>query len=356
MQVTNRKFGIEIEFVGVTRDAVACALRAAGIEAYVEGYNHTTRPYWKIVTDGSLQYRGQRRTPYAGELVSPVLQGAEGLEQLKTVCEVLTALPNCTVNRSCGLHVHLDCQRMTVGEIAKVFERYAKYESQLDLVMPRSRRGNSRWCDSIAGREESIKRCDSKTRQGAALGRFYKVNLTNVSTRGAIEFRQHSGTTDFHKIANWLVFLQQFVEKSIELAAVRPVPQKSRFFNQVRNAIEKAGFTLDWDRRAKKWRYVEQSTGNTGHLTNDELFDCYGDIPKNQYKSQRHDVVDTDAVRELLFRQLSLSHSKAWEIAHTYDSYKNGPRQFVLADDNGLLDGISQQVADYLEERREELN
>ena len=46
----NRKFGIEIEAYNCSRERLARELREAGIEVMVEGYNHSTCPYWKLVT------------------------------------------------------------------------------------------------------------------------------------------------------------------------------------------------------------------------------------------------------------------------------------------------------------------
>ena len=43
MEYTNRKFGIEIEFVGACKYEVAEAINAAGVDCEVEYYNHTTR-------------------------------------------------------------------------------------------------------------------------------------------------------------------------------------------------------------------------------------------------------------------------------------------------------------------------
>ena len=48
----------------------------------MEGYNHTTRPYWKIVTDASVSHEGL-------EIVSPVLKGQDGLNQLEKVLKAL---------------------------------------------------------------------------------------------------------------------------------------------------------------------------------------------------------------------------------------------------------------------------
>ena len=66
-----RKYGLEIEIVNVDRERLLSNLNQAGIECYYEGYNHQTRPHWKIVTDASVSN--------GYELVSPILEGDEGL-------------------------------------------------------------------------------------------------------------------------------------------------------------------------------------------------------------------------------------------------------------------------------------
>lgn len=75
--IFNRNFGVEIEAYNCTRDRLARELTAAGISVQVEGYNHTDHAdHWKLVTDSSL--RGDNTF----ELVSPILNGEQGLEEL----------------------------------------------------------------------------------------------------------------------------------------------------------------------------------------------------------------------------------------------------------------------------------
>ena len=79
----NRRFGIEIEAYNCEKEVLARELREAGIAVAVEGYNHNTRDHWKLVTDRSL--RGNDTF----ELVSPILEGEAGLQELQKVCWVL---------------------------------------------------------------------------------------------------------------------------------------------------------------------------------------------------------------------------------------------------------------------------
>jgi len=274
----NRRFGIEIEFKG-NRTAVAQAIQELGVPCVEERYNHHTRSHWKIVTDASLGYHE------AGEVVSPILQGAQGVRELELVCQGLERA-GATVDRQCGLHVHLDCRDMNVNEIQTVFKRYSEYEEQIDRIMPRSRRGNARWCGSIAN-ASYVKdhQFNSKDSLGNALGRYHKVNLTNIASRGSIEFRQHSGTTNFQKIYNWLNFLQQFVLSSIQLTGiartVRRTRTKQRWYNKLRNAYEENGGSVTYSRRYEAWCF--EQNGNHFLLRNIEIEQLYpeGSLMKN---------------------------------------------------------------------------
>ena len=321
--ITNKKFGIEIEFVGASLESVARAIRSAGVDCYVESWNHVTRPHWKIVTDSSLSTQGG----FAGEIVSPILQGQAGVDDLEKVCAALNSVAGVTVNRSCGLHVHLDCNDMTMQQIRTVYERYADYEAQIDLVMPRSRRDSPRWCRSIVDRKNVYRGVETKSNGANQLGRYHKVNLTNIATRGSMEFRQHAGTTDFTKIYNWLEYLMCFVEKSIQLSATTtPVKSKGRWFNAVRNAFENAGYTFVWSRRLKAWE-VSNDHRVLGSLTNAAIEGCYYTREKKVLNTGR---ANGDDVCNPLVRRLAEEIGANRLQADLQFSNKHAPLEAVL--------------------------
>ena len=87
--ISNKKFGIEVEFVGACPRHVAQVINSLeGVECSYAGYTHLTTSYWKVVYDGSLSgVRG-----HAGELVSPILNGVEGVRELERVIEALNSV------------------------------------------------------------------------------------------------------------------------------------------------------------------------------------------------------------------------------------------------------------------------
>lgn len=206
----NRTFGVEIEFQG-SREEVARLMNLKGVNTEVEEYNHTTKGYWKLVTDAFCGY----------ELVSPILKGREGLRQLKIACEALNEA-GVTVDRRCGLHVHHDVNDYSVKQITNIFALYVKLEETIDTLMPQSRRrNNNTYCQSLFGyrSQQDILNRLKEVKVIEDIGniwssRYVKVNFQSYIKYGTIEFRQHSGTIEFEKMYNWILITQQIVERA----------------------------------------------------------------------------------------------------------------------------------------------
>lgn len=116
------KFGVEIEFTGITRTKAADV-----VSEYLGGeITHAGDYYdshiikapdgrgWKLMFDSSIKCRrksGSRivtvRSLYACELVSPVLTYREDIATLQEIVRRLRKAGGIT-NDSCGIHIHLD--------------------------------------------------------------------------------------------------------------------------------------------------------------------------------------------------------------------------------------------------------
>ncbi len=151
---------------------------------------------------------------HSQEVVSPVLNGTNGLNSLKTLCDALSAV-DAKVNRSCGLHVHIGAANMSDEHYCRIVRNYQAIEKAVDSFMASSRRANnSRWCHSLQGIDFTT--CTTKLQIASAMGhdRYFKVNATAYNRHQTIEFRQHQGTTDYEKISRWVRFLAKLVEYS----------------------------------------------------------------------------------------------------------------------------------------------
>lgn len=215
-----RKFGIELEIVGISQDAARKALQAVNIKVHLEGYNHNTKKHWKIVPDGSVHN--------GFEIVSPILQGEAGLEEAEIVARALEDA-GAYANRTCGYHVHFDARDMSLDLIKAIVRRYARHEAEIDAFMPPSRRGNAnQYCHSLHGIVGSSFEAANSTAALAATqpSRYYKVNMKSYQRHGTIEFRQHSGTVNAAKICNWIRFLSDFIDQCRRMLNGEPAIQQ----------------------------------------------------------------------------------------------------------------------------------
>ena len=222
-----RTFGIEIEFFGVSKHDAAQAIKdETGIECRGEYYNHETQDYWKIVSDASVDYEGL-------ELVSPPLAGDEGLKELENVLEALNGA-GAEVNRSCGIHVHHDVNDYELRNFKQLLGLYIRYEPAIDELFPKSRRkNNNRYCRTFSpannrgygGRRtkrdphnmvDRIKRADCiQDMTSSVVGsKYFKLNFNSYRKYGTVEFRQHSGSTDYRKLSSWIFLTQAMVERA----------------------------------------------------------------------------------------------------------------------------------------------
>jgi hypothetical protein len=222
----DHSFGIELELTcRLPSEQLARKLTEAGITTYDESYNHNdSRSKWKITTDATVH--GDSTGYYPMELVSPILKGQNGINQIKKVCEVLDQA-RCKVNSTCGFHVHHEATNhegyktyTMVGYAAAV---YAQYQSKFSAMLPGSRR--EQYYARALDRAEL-----SRLLNGETLGCRYKVvNPDAYNRHGTVEFRQHSGTVNFEKIINWVKITQAVMKKARELAATNTSPQYYSF-------------------------------------------------------------------------------------------------------------------------------
>lgn len=272
----NRGFGVEIEFIRPSNVSKQSICDALTVTCEVEGYNHITRPHWKLVTDCSVHENSSqdaRGLVGDNEIVSPILYGENGFAQLKNILDTLNEL-GCEVNYTCGIHVHHDVtNKMVEGReqsqkfLANLIKFVAKYEHLIYKLVSPSRldgRGYSTPVrqeffahtstlnkNSVARMVATVKdNCISKYRYGTEINnnqpspsvqynRACGLNFRNVWTRGSVEFRYHNGSLNFDKIVSWIVFTQAIINTVEETNAVQMnfVPNNYKGFTRMRKAI-----------------------------------------------------------------------------------------------------------------------
>jgi hypothetical protein len=205
--------------------------RENGLDVQAEGYNHSTRNYWKLVPDASISRQtGDRIGGDAGiECVSPVLNGKKGIVDIKKAIRSLVGA-GASVNESVGYHAHFGIAGLSIEHLRNLLYNYRGFEPIIDTIMLKSRRGavnsasESRWAKSLYRRFPNenefwqlLESCQSvsdiqyQVFQG---DRYQKTNLMAYSRYGTIEFRQHGGTLEEDTIIYWLYWLHYLIQVS----------------------------------------------------------------------------------------------------------------------------------------------
>ncbi len=211
-----RKYGIEIE---------------AMMDEGSDHLPHEKLGSWQQVTDGSLGDNGR-------EYVSPIFQGDEGFQAIKKFTGALQGW-GYFVNNSCGLHVHIDGRDLGCVQIKRLLRLTRYFEPVLYAMLPESRHEGSysvplekfpksRFRIGVKD-EDALKRLwygpkgsrkvDLKSKYHHS--RYYGLNIHSWFYRRSLEFRYHSGTLSFQKIANFIVICQAMVDKAREMKQIR---------------------------------------------------------------------------------------------------------------------------------------
>lgn len=219
--VPGRKFGIELEFLGIGRNdvesIVSKAFKEAGSNETIESYDyeeHTEAGYdhWHCTTDGSLPNYDD-----CTELVSRVMDSNsdEDWKVMRVALDALNA-EGADVANSTGLHVHVDVSDLSETQIMRIVSAYREYEDNIDRIVGVNRRADTnsycyslRRIDSSAFQTRSV---ESFNNVGLDNEKYWKLNTIPYGDINTIEFRQHDGTLNYYRIKNWVRFCVEFVE------------------------------------------------------------------------------------------------------------------------------------------------
>lgn len=143
------RFGIEIETVGLPREALARAIHSvvSGTVAH-DYYNEAwqvTDPsgrVWRVVNDGSLAEHAHN-----GEIVSPILTYGD-LDQLQNIIRSVRAAGAKTAPAT-GIHIHVDGSAFSARTITNLVKFVFKQERLLEHVLGITAARLGRYCRPI---------------------------------------------------------------------------------------------------------------------------------------------------------------------------------------------------------------
>lgn len=214
-----RSYGVEIKLAwrdGISLDILLGVLTRQNIDAkIVETPDRVPQAYWKISNDASCGY----------EIVSPILLGQEGFEQIRAVCYGLNTLGGGLLDRRCSLHVHHYGFDLELKNLKYLLMMYVKYERDIDNVMqPQCWQDCNPYAQSMLKPDylttlqvmRRIRDCKSLSELMECYpGQYWKVSINSLLRHQTVEFRQHYGTTNFRDIEAWIMLTQAMLEKSL---------------------------------------------------------------------------------------------------------------------------------------------
>ena len=206
-----------------------------------EGYHHslsrdvnsvnTNQKIWTMKDDSSVSGAGL-------ELISGnannVLQGTQGLNELFIITEALK-VAKAKVNSSTGIHVHHSNRDLNLSHQNQIINLYNSNSIAIAAMLPNSRVNNSYarplQVDLTSTLQNDVADNNDNsylTQSQNNLSRYSVINFTNVT----VEFRQHSGTIEFEKIKNWIVFTQAIINESIRRVDNKKTDNKKQLLHE----------------------------------------------------------------------------------------------------------------------------
>lgn len=218
IDMKEQKFGLELEFTGITREKAAKIVGtvvSGRYEAYHEGGSYdawTARDEqnrkWTVERDASVmpENGGQKC-----EFVTPICT----YEDIPKVQEVIRALrkAGAKVNASCGCHIHVDGSNHNARSLKNLVFTFRAKEDLIFKAVGTQRSRLGRWCqpigDNLVGEIKKLRKIDDESLkqtwystyapgewEGAHYNtsRYHALNLHSMWYRGTVEFRLFEAT------------------------------------------------------------------------------------------------------------------------------------------------------------------
>ena len=203
------------------------------LECYSDGWDYWDRDTevdgnWRAVHDGSIEAHGEGSR--AVEFVSRVPKNGDALwKDVEYITDYTST--NFAVNRSCGVHVHVDGRDLEWKAIKNLLLLGKSVQNILYKMLPPSRE-ISRWCRKIPMSRESIRSIESNqdfidswysswgvdpSMDKYNDARYCNMNMHARILHGSIEFRYHSGTLNKEKLLHWIRICTAIVDKARDI-------------------------------------------------------------------------------------------------------------------------------------------
>lgn len=212
----NQKYGVEIELVEMDRPtAVKLMAELFGTNNYRTGSSgnyaiDAKGRTWKAISDGSLQPSNGKSC----EIVTPILN-YEDIELVQKVIRKLKA-NGAKVNKSCGIHVHVDGSAHTARSLWNLVNIMASKEDLLYKALGVDKNREINYCKKTEknmveelNRKKPTSRDEVRTiwycgNQYHRTTRYHALNLQSLWDGKGVEFRCFNGSTHAGKIKAYI--------------------------------------------------------------------------------------------------------------------------------------------------------
>lgn len=207
---TQHKLNKSLRYISAEIEVANCTKAGTQVQEAVKQWQGA------IVNDGSLPSTGF-------EINTAPANGDLFVNQINDICKALFKQAG-NVDKTCGLHVHVDARDFNFYDICKLAVLYEKIEDALFSIIAPSRK-SSHYCrpcgkkfirdlenntipkdkqkalvKNVYGSEVNINSVKQDKYNGA---RYNALNIHSWVYRGTIEFRAHQGTVNPEKIIMW---------------------------------------------------------------------------------------------------------------------------------------------------------
>jgi hypothetical protein len=246
MNANEMTFGVEIECT-----LPRTAMGRVSVGQYHVGTQIAELPTgWTAQRDGSL-YAGRGR--FAVEIVSPVLKGADGMQQLVQAVRWINSIGG-SVNSTCGLHIHVGWNADKAA-LVRLMTIVANHEKGIYASTGTKTRERNHYCRGVQN-DQRVRNEFSHNGTCRQDSRYAVLNTTNLGRRqNTVEFRAFAGTLNIAKIAGYVQMCVGLVQKAIDAKKViKWVPKVTAESSPIKKAgpgqteLNRLLFALGWNK------------------------------------------------------------------------------------------------------------
>ena len=234
----NQKFGVEVEFTGITRSMAARAVHSVvggsitgprNDAYYTRIITDNLGRKWKVMRDSSIspirKSGNEDRDEYRVEFVTPPLHYSD-IETLQTIIRKFKEIGG-VPHSSCGIHIHIDGANHTADSLRRMVNfMYSRQDIIYEALGVEDRK--SSWCRPICqelntamkNRKDPSKNdiekiwysdsnddyCGGISYEHYNQTRYHALNLHSFFSKSTVEFRLFNSTLHAGKIKAYVQF------------------------------------------------------------------------------------------------------------------------------------------------------